>query len=61
MSLRSMARPPRAAAIDTYNDHRMAMSLALAGLRIPGVVINNPKCTEKTYPNFFADLERVTA
>ena len=51
---------PRAAAIDTYNDHRMAMSLALAGLRIPGVVINNPKCTEKTYPHFFADLERVT-
>lgn len=52
---------PRAAGIDTYNDHRMAMSLALAGLRIPGVVINNPKCTEKTYPHFFADLERVTA
>lgn len=52
---------PRAAAIDTYNDHRMAMSLALAGLRIPGLVINNPQCTEKTYPQFFADLARVTA
>lgn len=53
--------PLRAATIDTYNDHRMAMSLALPGLRIPGVVINNPKCTEKTYPRFFEDLQRVTA
>jgi len=43
----------------TYDDHRMAMSLALAGLRLPGVVITNPKCTEKTYPGFFADLESV--
>lgn len=46
----------RGAAIDTYNDHRMAMSLALAGLRIPGVVIRNPECTAKTYPEFFRDL-----
>jgi 3-phosphoshikimate 1-carboxyvinyltransferase len=50
---------PRAvhgAAIDTYNDHRMAMSFALAGLRIPGVSLENPRCVEKTYPNFFQDL-----
>ena len=45
------------ARIETYNDHRMAMSLALVGLRVPGVVILNPQCTEKTYPNFFRDLE----
>jgi 3-phosphoshikimate 1-carboxyvinyltransferase len=45
------------AAIDTYDDHRMAMSLALAGLRIPGVRINDPGCTAKTYPGFFRDLE----
>ena len=44
------------AAVDTYNDHRMAMSLALVGLRVPGVSINDPQCTEKTYPNFFRDL-----
>jgi 3-phosphoshikimate 1-carboxyvinyltransferase len=44
------------AEIETYNDHRMAMSLALVGLRIPGVVILNPRCTEKTYPGFFSDL-----
>jgi 3-phosphoshikimate 1-carboxyvinyltransferase len=46
----------RPAAIDTYHDHRMAMSLALVGLRRPGVVINDPGCTGKTYPGFFADL-----
>jgi len=42
--------------IETYRDHRMAMSLALAGLRIPGVVILDPDCTAKTYPGYFDDL-----
>ncbi|MDO5580522.1 MAG: 3-phosphoshikimate 1-carboxyvinyltransferase [Planctomycetia bacterium] len=45
------------ALIDTYDDHRMAMSLSLAGLRIPGVEIQNPDCTQKTWPNYFNDLE----
>jgi 3-phosphoshikimate 1-carboxyvinyltransferase len=49
----------RGAAIETYNDHRMAMSLALAGLRIPGVVINDPGCVAKTYPRFFEDFGRL--
>lgn len=49
----------RPAVIDTYNDHRMAMSFALAGLKAPGIVINDPGCTRKTYPNFFGDLERL--
>ena len=44
------------AQIETYDDHRMAMSLALAGLKVPGVVIGDPDCTAKTYPNFFDDL-----
>jgi 3-phosphoshikimate 1-carboxyvinyltransferase len=48
------------AQIETYNDHRMAMSLALAGLRIPGVTILNPDCTAKTYPRFFDDLASLT-
>ncbi|REK05995.1 MAG: 3-phosphoshikimate 1-carboxyvinyltransferase [Planctomycetota bacterium] len=47
------------ATIDTYDDHRMAMSLALVGLKIPGVVINDPGCTAKTYPDFWQDLERL--
>jgi 3-phosphoshikimate 1-carboxyvinyltransferase len=44
------------ATIETYHDHRMAMSFALAGLRIPGLRIVNPACVEKTYPRFFEDL-----
>ncbi len=44
------------AEIDTYNDHRMAMSLALPGLVVPGVVIRDPACTVKTYPRYFQDL-----
>jgi 3-phosphoshikimate 1-carboxyvinyltransferase len=51
--------PLHGAAIDTYNDHRMAMSLALVGLRIPGVIIRDPACVAKTYPEFFQDLERL--
>jgi 3-phosphoshikimate 1-carboxyvinyltransferase len=47
-----------AATVDTYDDHRMAMSFALAGLRQSGVRINDPGCTAKTYPNFFDDLAR---
>lgn len=52
-------RPLHGAEIDTYNDHRMAMSFALAGLRTPNVVIRDPGCTVKTYPGFFADLEQL--
>ncbi len=45
------------AEIETYDDHRMAMSLALVGLRQPGVKIHNPGCVSKTYPNYFEDLK----
>ena len=41
---------------DTYDDHRMAMSLALIGLRRPNTFIRNPRCVEKTYPTFWRDL-----
>ena len=44
-------------AIETYGDHRMAMSLALVGLRIPSVEVCDPGCTAKTYPDYFKDLE----
>ena len=53
--------PLRPAVIETYDDHRMAMSFALVGLRAPGICIANPGCTAKTYPGFFADLERLCA
>ena len=45
--------------IETYNDHRMAMSFAAAGLRLPGVSICDPECTAKTYPHFFEDFSRL--
>jgi 3-phosphoshikimate 1-carboxyvinyltransferase len=51
--------PLHGAEIDTYDDHRMAMSMALIGLRIPGVVIKDPVCVAKTYPDFFTDLARL--
>jgi len=52
--------PPEAltpATVQTYDDHRMAMSFAVAGLRLPGVVICDPNCTKKTFPDFFDALE----
>ncbi len=51
--------PLHGAVVQTYNDHRMAMSLALIGLKIPGIVIDDPACVAKTYPHFFDDLERL--
>lgn len=45
--------------IATYDDHRMAMSFALIGLKVPGVVIEDPGCTAKTYPKYFEDLARL--
>jgi 3-phosphoshikimate 1-carboxyvinyltransferase len=52
-------RAPKGSTIDTYHDHRMAMSFSLAGLRVPGVRINDPRCVEKTYPEYFEDLARL--
>lgn len=46
-------KPPVAAAIRTYDDHRMAMSFAVAGLRVDGVVIRDADCVSKTFPEFF--------
>jgi len=48
-------------AIDTYDDHRMAMSFAVAGTRAPGITIRDVECVSKTYPASFDDLTTVTA
>jgi len=50
----------RGAALETYGDHRMAMALALAGLRIPGVAVRGPACVRKTWPDYFRALERLS-
>lgn len=41
------------ARIETYNDHRMAMCFAVAGLRIPGVEITGEECVAKSFPDFW--------
>ncbi|MBW4686784.1 MAG: 3-phosphoshikimate 1-carboxyvinyltransferase [Komarekiella atlantica HA4396-MV6] len=45
--------PITPAAIETYHDHRMAMAFAVTGLKIPGIVIKDPGCTAKTFPDYF--------
>ena len=44
---------PEGSSIDTYKDHRVAMSFALVGLRVPGILINDPGCVGKTFPTYF--------
>jgi 3-phosphoshikimate 1-carboxyvinyltransferase len=48
------------AQIPTFDDHRIAMCFALAGLVIDGVVIENPACVSKSYPEFWRDFEMLT-
>jgi 3-phosphoshikimate 1-carboxyvinyltransferase len=48
---------PAAAEIETYDDHRIAMSFAVAGLKAPGTRIRNPGCVEKSFPNFWEVYE----
>ena len=43
----------RGAEIETYNDHRIAMCLAVAGLVVPGIVIINDSCVAKSFPDFW--------
>ncbi|MFZ0726600.1 MAG: 3-phosphoshikimate 1-carboxyvinyltransferase [Desulfobacterales bacterium] len=57
--LRIIGGNPHGAAIDTYNDHRIAMSFALAGLKIPGVMIKDETCVKKSFPDFWKVLERL--
>ena len=51
--------PLRGAAIDTYNDHRIAMAFSLAGLMVEGVTIADPDCVAKTWPEFFSVLDQL--
>jgi 3-phosphoshikimate 1-carboxyvinyltransferase len=47
------------AAVETYDDHRIAMAFSVIGLKLAGVRIKNPGCVSKTYPGFFDDLARL--
>ncbi len=48
---------PKPAEIETYEDHRVAMSFSVTGLRADGIVIKNPLCCKKTFANFFEELD----
>jgi 3-phosphoshikimate 1-carboxyvinyltransferase len=45
--------PLHGGTVATYDDHRMAMSFALVGLRVPGIRIADPGCVAKTFPDYF--------
>jgi 3-phosphoshikimate 1-carboxyvinyltransferase len=49
----SLAGQTRPTKIETYSDHRIAMSFALAGLKISGIAILDPDCTAKTWPGYW--------
>jgi 3-phosphoshikimate 1-carboxyvinyltransferase len=51
---------PTPAVVQTYDDHRMAMSFALLGLAVPGIRIADPACVAKTFPGYWAMLGRVS-
>lgn len=50
---------PRPARIATYNDHRMAMAFTVAGAKLPGMVIQEPDVVNKTFPDFWQELESI--
>jgi 3-phosphoshikimate 1-carboxyvinyltransferase len=52
---------PRSARIDPHDDHRLAMSFAVAGLKIPGICIDNESCVGKSFPNFWKVFESLYA
>jgi 3-phosphoshikimate 1-carboxyvinyltransferase len=58
-----VVHPPariRPASIATYNDHRMAMAFSLAACGGEQIVIENPACVAKTFPEYFDELEKLT-
>jgi 3-phosphoshikimate 1-carboxyvinyltransferase len=50
---------PKPADVHTYDDHRIAMSFAVTGLRAPGIRIVDPACVSKTFPDFFEVFGRM--
>jgi len=51
--LRVFPATPRGARIDPQGDHRIAMAFSVLGLRVPGIVVDDPRCVDKTCPTFF--------
>ncbi|NIM01781.1 MAG: 3-phosphoshikimate 1-carboxyvinyltransferase [Acidobacteria bacterium] len=61
LSIGSKQDAPREVTIKTAGDHRMAMAFALAGLRVPGVCVDDPDCVAKSNPRFWKDWESMLA
>jgi 3-phosphoshikimate 1-carboxyvinyltransferase len=61
IEIRPGAAPVADTEIKSYGDHRIVMSFAVTGLRVPGISFDDPRCVRKTFPGFheaFEDLER---
>jgi 3-phosphoshikimate 1-carboxyvinyltransferase len=50
---------PRGAEIETYDDHRLAMSFAILGLAVPGMRIRDEGCVGKSFPGFWETLKGI--
>jgi 3-phosphoshikimate 1-carboxyvinyltransferase len=50
---------PQGAEIETYRDHRIAMSFAVAGLAVPGMKIKDSRCVNKSFPGFWDTLDKL--
>jgi len=57
--LRIVGGTPQGAEIETYDDHRLAMSFAVAGLKAKGTVIRDPDCVAKSFPDFWEYFENI--
>ncbi len=51
---------PRGAEIETYNDHRIAMSFAMLGLAVPGIRVRDGACVKKSFPGFWEEMNKLS-
>jgi 3-phosphoshikimate 1-carboxyvinyltransferase len=52
--------PLHGALLDTYEDHRLAMSFSLIGLRVPGIQVEDPACVRKSFPGYWQEFEKLS-
>ncbi|EGL82871.1 3-phosphoshikimate 1-carboxyvinyltransferase [Caldalkalibacillus thermarum TA2.A1] len=50
---------PTGATLDPHDDHRQAMTFTLLGLKVPGIIIENPGCVSKTCPMFYSEMKKI--
>jgi len=57
-SLEVVGKAPNGAEIETFNDHRIAMAFSIMGLGVEGIKIKNNDVVNKSFPNFYDELEK---